>query len=149
MSNKNPKAASLTNSNEKRLTVNAAKKLVSEFERLLGSERQLLEQGQADGLQAIAEAKQAVISQLSSIESSLIKMFTESAAQEDVQHLKERLLRCRSDNRSNHDLVLLELKHTNNSLELLRSVLKMDDLALYSQRGEVDMKREKRKFGSA
>ena len=44
---------------------------------------------------------------------------------------------------------MLELKHTNKSLELLRSVLKMDDLELYSQRGDVDVKREKRKLGNA
>ena len=129
--------------------LNTAEHLVSEFERLLASEMHLLQTGRAEGMQAIAEAKQVLIDKLSDIEPELVELFVSQAHVPEIQDLKTRLLQCRTDNRNNHSLVMLELKHTNKSLELLRSVLKMDDLELYSQRGEVDMKREKRKLGNA
>ena len=129
--------------------LNTAEPLVSEFERLLASEMHLLQTGRAEGMQAIAEAKQVLIEKLSGIEPELVELFVSQAHVPEIQNLKTRLLQCRTDNRNNHSLVMLELKHTNKSLELLRSVLKMDDLELYSQRGEVDVKREKRKLGNA
>ena len=129
--------------------LNAAEQLVSEFERLLASEMHLLKTGRAEGMQAIAEAKQVLIDKLSGIERELVELFVSQAHIPEIQNLKTRLLQCRTDNRNNHSLVMLELKHTNKSLELLRSVLKMDDLELYSQRGAVDVKREKRKLGNA
>ena len=129
--------------------LNTAEPLVSEFERLLASEMHLLQTGRAEGMQAIAEAKQVLIDKLSGIEPELVELFVSQAHVPEIQNLKTRLLQCRTDNRNNHSLVMLELKHTNKSLELLRSVLKMDDLELYSQRGEVDVKREKRKLGNA
>jgi len=149
MNKKKSPAVATPDGNDRQAVLGVAKSLVSEFERLLNSERDLLKLGQADGLQAIADAKQVLISQLAAIEPSLIFLFSESGSDPDVQNLKDSLEKCRSNNRSNHDLVLLELKYTSKSLELLRSVLKMDDLALYGHRGEVDMKREKRRFGSA
>ena len=126
-----------------------AEQLVSEFERLLASEMHLLKTGRAEGMQAIAEAKQVLIDKLSGIEPELVELFVSQVHIPEIQNLKTRLLQCRTDNRNNHSLVMLELKHTNKSLELLRSVLKMDDLELYSQRGDVDVKREKRKLGNA
>ena len=129
--------------------LNTAEPLISEFERLLASEMHLLKTGRAEGMQAIAEAKQVLIDKLSGIEPELVELFVSQAHVPKIQNFKTRLLQCRTDNRNNHSLVMLELKHTNKSLELLRSVLKMDDLELYSQRGEVAVKREKRKLGNA
>ena len=126
-----------------------ANALVSEFERLLESELYLLKTGQAEGLEAIANAKQSLIDAIGEEEINLIELFKAEYENDDVKSLKQRLMQCRTDNRNNHALVMLELKHTNKSLELLRSVLKMDDLSLYSERGKVHVNREKRRFGSA
>ena len=123
--------------------------LVSQFERLLASELQLLKTGKEEGLEAIAAAKQSLVEKISLEESGLIDLFRTQHQNSEVERLKQRLQQCRVDNKSNHALVMLELKHTNKSLELLRSILNMDDLPLYSERGKVRVKREKRRFGSA
>ncbi|MFK7862466.1 MAG: flagellar export chaperone FlgN [Granulosicoccus sp.] len=123
--------------------------LVTEFERLLASELYLLKNGQTIGLEAIADAKQALIDQFASLEVDLIDLFETQSEHASIKTLKQRLSQCRIDNRSNHGLVMLEIKHANKSLELLRTVLNMDDLSLYSERGEVQVNREKRKIGSA
>jgi len=126
-----------------------ANQLVDEFERLLSSELDLLKNGQIEGLEAIAEAKHELMDQIGAREGQLIKLFEDTTANSKVKHLKERLKKCRADNKDNHALVMLELKHSKKSLELLRSVLNMDDLSLYSENGEVEVNREKRKLGSA
>lgn len=123
--------------------------LVGEFERLLASELHLLKTGQVDGLEAIAEAKQVLVVNIDAQQAELIRLFNEQPHDAQVMKLKDRLIRCRTENRNNHALVVLELKHADRSLELLRSVLKMDDLSLYGESGELRVKREKRKFGSA
>lgn len=123
--------------------------LVSEFERLLVDERYLLSKGEATGMQAIAESKQKIIGQLQELDIRLRDLFEESGSRAEVKDLKTRLVQCQIDNQSNHSLVMLELKHTNKSLDLLRSVLNMNDLSLYSSRGEVTIKREQRRIGSA
>ena len=149
MNQTNQFATSPSNKEATDQVLNTAEQLISEFERLLASEMHLLKTGRAEGMQAIAEAKQVLIDNLGIIEPELVEMFVNQAHVPEIQNLKNRLLQCRADNRNNHSLVMLELKHTNKSLELLRSVLKMDDLELYSQRGDVDVKREKRRLGSA
>lgn len=123
--------------------------LVIEFERLLSSELHLLSRGKSDGLESIAVAKKTLVENLSKIESDLIWLFDTHANDARVVALRDRLKNCRIENQNNHTLVMMELKHSQKSLDLLRSVMHMDDLSLYSERGEVDIKREKRKFGSA
>lgn len=123
--------------------------LVGEFERLLAGELHLLKTGQADGLESIATAKQILVDQIAEKETRLIALFDELPQDVEIMNLKQRLMQCRTDNKNNHALVMLELKHTNSSLELLRSVLNMDDLSLYSERGKVQVNREKRNIGSA
>jgi len=123
--------------------------IVSEFERHLEGELQLLKTGRSEGLEAIAVAKQTLVEKINSEESMFTGLFQQYGSDEEVIDLKNRLAQCRINNRNNHALVMMELKHANKSLELLRSVLNMDDLSLYSDRGEVQVNREKRRFGSA
>ena len=127
----------------------AADILVSEFERLLASELHLLKTGRDEGLEAIAEAKQSLVDKIGAQEAKLIELFEAHPKNDEVRNLKQRLMACRTENRNNYTLVMLELKHSNKSLELLRSVLRMDDLSLYRERGTVRVRREKRRFGSA
>lgn len=139
--------ASATSSTQDLITI--VSELVSEFERLLTSEQYLLSTGKSSGMQAIADAKQTVVAQLQAREEQLKELFAINGADEGVALLKARMTQCQSDNKSNHSLVMLELKHVNKSLDLLRSVLKMNDLSLYSSRGAVTIKREQRRIGSA
>lgn len=124
-------------------------KLLTELERLLAGEVQLLSSGQVDGLEAVARAKGLVVQQIDGYQTRLVSLMEQFPEHPDVQKLKHRLMQCREENRNNHALVMLELKHTNKSLELLRSVLQMNDLSLYGEHGEVQIKREKRRLGSA
>ncbi len=124
-------------------------RLLDEFERLLTNELHLLETGQGAGLPAIAEAKDLLVGKIGVHQLALIDVFEQHSKLPAVAVLKARFSKCLSDSRNNYALVMLELKHTNKSLELLRSVLRMDDLSLYSNRGTVSVKREKRRFGSA
>lgn len=123
--------------------------LVNEFERLLSSEMHLLSRGMSNGLDSIALAKQSLVNKISHIEPDIIRVFDVHSTDARVMELKEKLKTCRIENQSNHTLIMMELKHSKKSLDLLRSVLNMDDLSLYSERGEIDVKREKRKIGSA
>lgn len=149
MNNPNTFAPSFVSESDPAQVVADTEILVSEFERLLASEMHLLETGQAGGLQAIAEAKDVLIGKISARESILIDVFARQSQIPAVASLKARLVKCRIENKNNHALVMLELKHTNKSLELLRATLRMDDLCLYSEYGTVNVKREKRRFGSA
>lgn len=126
-----------------------ADSLVIEFERLLANELHLLKTGRDEGLEAIAEAKQSLVKRIGEEEVDLIELFEAYPRDDKVKKLKQRLMNCRTENRNNYALVMLELKHANKSLELLRSVLRMDDLSLYSEQGKVRVNREKRRFGSA
>lgn len=146
---KKPTAAINANTSTHSLMLEKANHLVSEFERLLASELHLLKTGQGEGLEAIADAKQSLVEELSKEDENLIELFNTRRDQDDVQALMQRLAQCQTENRNNHALVMLELKHTNKSLELLRSVLKMDDLSLYSALGKLRVNRERRRFGSA
>ncbi len=123
--------------------------LVTEFEQLLSSERYLLSTGKSSGMEAISEAKHSVVTQLQERDEQLKNLFMNRGSVKGVAELKARMMQCQSDNKSNHALVMLELKHANKSLDLLRSVLKMNDLSLYSSRGAVTVKREQRRIGSA
>lgn len=129
--------------------LSAVDELVSRFEQHLESELQILKTGQAEGLEAVALAKKLLVEKINEQEEDFVELFANHGDDERVIDLKSRLTQCRTDNRSNHSLVLLELKHADKSLELLRSVLNMDDLSLYSDRGEVQVNREKRRFGCA
>jgi len=146
---KKPTSADNSNVSAHSLMLDRVNHLVSEFERLLASELHLLKTGQGEGLEAIADAKQSLVDELSKENGNLIELFNNKREQDDVQALMQRLTQCRTENRNNHALVMLELKHTNKSLELLRSVLKMDDLSLYSALGKLRVNRESRRFGSA
>ena len=72
--------------------LNTAEQLVSEFERLLASEMHLLKTGRAEGMQAIAEAKQVLIDKLSGIEPELVELFVSQVHIPEIQNLKARLL---------------------------------------------------------
>jgi len=123
--------------------------LANEFKRLLNVETNVMETRSADALPSLVDEKNKVVTQLQSKEATLIGLFSEFSENDSVQKLKQTLTECQQLNRQNQNIALVELKHTQNSLELLRSLLKLDDLPLYSSEGQIKVKREKRNFGSA
>lgn len=123
--------------------------LANEFKRLLNVETSVMETRSTDALPSLVEEKNQVVTQLQDKETTLIGLFSEYPDDDSVQKLKRTLTECQLLNRQNQNIALVELKHTQNSLELLRSLLKLDDLPLYSSEGQITVKREKRNFGSA
>ncbi len=123
--------------------------LANEFKRLLDVETQVMETRSTDALPGLADEKNEIVVQLQNKESVMIGLFAEHPENDEVKKLKDTLAECQSLNRQNQSIALQELKHTQNSLELLRSLLKLDDLPLYSSEGHITVKREKRNFGSA
>lgn len=132
-----------------KVSIERMQSLAAEFEKLLVEENLQLEAAVIDGLNATAKSKLEVTNSLSSMESQLVQLLDRHADHKQVQTLRETLTRCRDQNLQNKSLTLLVLKHTNSSLDLLRSLQMMDDLSLYSAGGELDVKREQRHIGSA
>jgi flagellar biosynthesis/type III secretory pathway chaperone len=122
---------------------------VDEFTRLLEDESRLMKARSADELQTLVAHKNQVLDELLQHESFLIMLFTEQADRPEVQLLKQRLEACRETNLANQSVAMIELNAARKSLELLRSLLRMDDLPLYGAAGQVSIAREKRNLGSA
>lgn len=131
------------------MSIERMQSLAAEFEQLLVDENLQLEAAVIDGLNETAKSKQEVTNSLSSMEPQLVQILEQHADHKQVQALKDTLGRCREQNLQNKSLTLLVLKHTNSSLDLLRSLQRMDDLSLYSAGGELDVKREQRHIGNA
>lgn len=125
------------------------KNLVDDFEQLLISESALLQSANSDHISELAAQKQLVLDSLSVFEPQLITLFDQHSAESEVQLIKATLARCQQQNQKNQLVTQTVLKHTNNGLELLRSIQQMNDLSLYEPSGELNIKREQRHLGSA
>lgn len=125
------------------------KKLVDDFEQLLIRESTLLQSANSDHISELAAQKQHVVDSLAEFEPQLITLFDQHSAESDVQLIKATLARCQQQNQNNQLVTQTVLKHTNNGLELLRSIQQMNDLSLYEPSGELNIKREQRHLGSA
>lgn len=123
--------------------------LAAEFKRLLEAETSVMEARSTDALPGLVEEKNQIVGSLQEQEPFLINLLNDHAEVDSVQSLKNLLEQCQQLNRQNQTIALVELKHTQNSLELLRTLLKLDDLPLYSAAGDIRVKREKRDLGSA
>ena len=125
-------------------------RLVAELETLLQSECKMMQSSSPEDLLALAQRKEMILGALATREQALIRLFAEaSVADVSVNSLKQRLLACRTLNEQNQHVALIELSQTRKSLELLRSMLKMNDVPTYGSTGHVTVTREKRDFGSA
>lgn len=132
-----------------RATLDIAQRLTSDFEKLLDEEHALLGSASTQNLQKLADKKKGLVDSLTTIEPQLIKLLKDYPEQPEIASIREILGKCQMRNRDNQILTQLVLKHTNSSLELLRTLQQMDDLSLYAASGELDVKREQRDLGSA
>jgi flagellar biosynthesis/type III secretory pathway chaperone len=132
-----------------RATVDIAQRLANDFEQLLDEEHALLGSASTQNLQKLADKKKSLVDSLTTIEPQLIKLLKDYPEQPEIASIRKILGKCQTRNRDNQVLTQLVLKHTNSSLELLRTLQQMDDLSLYAASGELDVKREQRDLGSA
>lgn len=124
-------------------------RLVTELETLLTSESRMMQSSTPDDLLAIAQRKESILGGIAARETSLIQLFTGVSHDTRTNELKSRLQVCRAVNEQNQQVALIELNHTRKSLEMLRSLLNMNDVPVYGSTGQVTVTREKRDFGSA
>ena len=116
---------------------------------VLEAELVAMKEQNSDELYNLVSQKTTILNELQKKDTYLSELFshvTESES-ESVLELKEVLNECRDLNANNRTVALLELKHTNKSIEHLRSLLKMDDLPLYAPGGQLTVNREKRNLG--
>lgn len=98
-------------------------------------------------LHSLVSQKTTILNELQSKDEYLSELFSHSEQSNSIKELKEILNECRMLNTQNRTLATLELKHTNKSIEHLRSLLNLDDLPLYAPSGQLTVSREKRNLG--
>ena len=116
---------------------------------VLEAELVAIKERNTDELHNLVSQKTTILNELQKQDTYLSELFslgTETES-ESVLELKETLNDCRDLNIKNRTVALLELKHTNKSIEHLRSLIKMDDLPLYAPGGQLTVNREKRILG--
>lgn len=117
---------------------------------VLEAELVAIKERNTDELYNLVSQKTTILNELQKKDTYLSELFslvTETES-ESVLELKETLNDCRDLNTKNRTIALLELKHTNKSIEHLRSLIKMDDLSLYAPGGQLTVNREKRNLGT-
>ena len=122
---------------------------VKRFKRLLDDEAALMKVRNAGDLPALVARKNAAIGELMQNENVMIHLFTEHADESSVAEIRQEFIACRELNRLNQSVAAIELNATRKSLELLRSLQRMDDLPLYGSAGKINVVREKRDLGEA
>lgn len=114
---------------------------------VLRAESQAMKERDIDTLSRLAGEKNGLLNRLQACNDFLSELFSQEPVSEQTESLKQQLRECHSLNRENRTIATVELKHTKNSIELLRSLLKLDDVPLYGAYGEVTVSREKRNLG--
>lgn len=118
-------------------------KLISVMQR----ETAAMKKRDLENLSRLSSEKSELLNLLQESNEFISQLLRRSPLIPEVERLKQQLAECHSINRVNRTLATVELKHTQNSIELLRSLLKLDDVPLYGAYGQVTVSREKRNLG--
>lgn len=136
--------------------VKAASGIARSLGVVIGEERECLQRRDTATLLQIAQQKQGLLNQIEKLKPQLVQLGVSEAIDEEegelVQAMSEfgQLMKlCADTNRVNREVVMLEMQHASEALELLRSILSMDDLSLYGASGIRTVSHEKRRLGSA
>jgi flagellar biosynthesis/type III secretory pathway chaperone len=113
---------------------------------VLEAELVAINERNSDELYILVSQKTTILNNLQNQDTYLSDLFSLPAT-DSILELKEAFNECRALNTKNRTVALLELKHTNKSIEHLRSLLKLDDLPLYAPSGQLTVNREKRNLG--
>ncbi len=114
---------------------------------VLESELAAIKARDTEELHILVSQKTIILNELQSKDTYLTELFSHADQTDSIKELKESLNECRMLNTQNRTVAILELKHTNKSIEHLRSLLKLDDLPLYAPSGQLTVNREKRNLG--
>jgi flagellar biosynthesis/type III secretory pathway chaperone len=114
---------------------------------VLEAELLAIKERNSDELHILVSQKTMILNKLQAQDAYLAELFSHDNETDSVLELKDTLNECRVLNTENRTVALLELKHTNKSIEHLRSLIKMDDLPLYAPSGQLTVNREKRNLG--
>lgn len=124
---------------------------------LLKSEQEVMNSRDEASVRSLAAEKQRLLVELESLSAGIelqpVANGVVQAQEEDLaldvskRKLRKILLECQQINRDNQALASVEVKHTRDALELLRSLMKMNDVAVYGEAGELSVSREKRLLG--
>jgi flagellar biosynthesis/type III secretory pathway chaperone len=113
---------------------------------VLEAELVAINERNSDELYILVSQKTTILNNLQNQDTYLSDLFSLPAT-DSILELKEAFNECRALNTKNRTVALLELNHTNKSIEHLRSLLKLDDLPLYAPSGQLTVNREKRNLG--
>lgn len=122
---------------------------VAQFMRLLNDEAALMKIRNAEDLPSLVKRKNEAVGALTQSEPLLRRLLDAHADEEAVGKLRQDLETCQEMNLLNKAVAMTELNATRKSLELLRSLQRMDDLPLYGAAGKLNVVREKRDLGEA
>lgn len=125
------------------------KELVGQFKQILLTETTLMENRTVEALPGLLKQKEQVLQHLQENQAAIIELLKSDTSDASVEQLRQALEFCQARNRENQGVAMVELRQTRDSLDLLRSLLRLDDLPLYSSGGRMTVKREKRNLGSA
>ena len=117
---------------------------------LLDEELSVMLSRDAQAIDRMVTRKQQIVDDVRRIEPALLEMLREQSpvdAGSELGRLRALMLECRDKNRRNQTVAITGMRSANQSLTLLRSMLNMDDLALYDAEGAVQVIREKRRLG--
>ncbi len=135
--------------------INKAISIAENLHALLKSEHKIMKSRDEASVRSLAISKQQLLVELESLGSGIqsIANGTEVTDKEEVslkmskQRLREILLQCQQINRDNQAIASVEIKQSRDALELLRSLMNMNDVAVYGEAGEMSVTREKRHLG--
>lgn len=122
--------------------------VVGSFIALLDEEYALMQSRDVGAMPALLVRKNAIVTKLAGFEPQLSSMFLASTLSAPVLELQQLISSCQQLNRRNQTIALVEVRHAHKALALLRSLMKLDDLTLYSGGGALTVAREKRSLGS-
>lgn len=136
-------------SNQENILQDDIKSLCFRLRSVLEAELIAIKERNTDELYNLVSQKNTILNELQKIDTYLSDLFSlvSETESDSVLELKKTLNDCRELNTKNRTVALLELKHTNKSIEHLRSLLQMDDLPLYAPGGQLTVNREKRNLG--
>ncbi len=117
---------------------------------MLDDELSLMLARDVRALEDMVGRKQQLVDDLKRIEPLLLdRLRAESPIDTDSElgQLRALMVEGRDKNRRNQTVAITGMRNANQSLSLLRSMLNLDDLALYDAEGAVLVRREKRRLG--
>ncbi len=145
----NPKVPAPKNNTEHIKVAREVGELVTELLKVLDEEYALIESSSPERLTALVQQKDTILHTITARGQVLSTLFEQASDNPEVGRLMQQVRQCRDLNERNKSVAHVQLSHTRKSLEMLRSLMNLNDVPVYGATGEITVAREKRDFGSA